>query len=110
MGELGAFLKLDRVENPERDPRERIHDYREFLRTLAGGELAAQGARCMECGVPFCHDGCREQPDPRLERPGLRDRWQEAIRHRTNNFPDFTGRLCRPVRTACVLEIREARR
>ena len=58
MGELGAFLKLDRVENPERSPAERVHDYREFVRTLAGDELAKQGARCMECGVPFCHNGC----------------------------------------------------
>jgi hypothetical protein len=48
MGELGAFLKLDRVENPERPPAERVHDYHEFVRTLSRGELAEQGARCME--------------------------------------------------------------
>ena len=111
MGELGAFLKLDRVENPERDPRERIHDYHEFLRTLAGAELAEQGARCMECGVPFCHDGCPvNNLIPDWNDLVYRDRWQEAIEqlHRTNNFPDFTGRLCpAPCEAACVLEIRE---
>ncbi len=111
MGELGAFLKLDRVENPERDPRERVHDYHEFLRTLAGGELAAQGARCMECGVPFCHNGCPvNNLIPDWNDLVYRDRWQEAIEqlHRTNNFPDFTGRLCpAPCEAACVLEIRE---
>ena len=111
MGELGAFLKLDRVENPERDPKERVHDYHEFVRTLADGELAEQGARCMECGVPFCHNGCPvNNLIPDWNDLVYRDRWQEAIEqlHRTNNFPDFTGRLCpAPCEAACVLEIRE---
>jgi glutamate synthase (NADPH/NADH) small chain len=111
MGELGAFLKLDRVENPERDPKERVRDYHEFLRTLADGELAQQGARCMECGVPFCHNGCPvNNLIPDWNDLVYRDRWQEAIEqlHRTNNFPDFTGRLCpAPCEAACVLEIRE---
>jgi glutamate synthase (NADPH) small chain len=111
MGELGAFLKLGRVESPERDPKERIHDYHEFVRTLAGGELAAQGARCMECGVPFCHNGCPvNNLIPDWNDLIYRDRWEAAIEqlHRTNNFPDFTGRLCpAPCEAACVLEIRE---
>ena len=111
MGELGAFLKLDRVESPERDPKERVRDYHEFLRTLADGELAQQGARCMECGVPFCHNGCPvNNLIPDWNDLVYRDRWQEAIEqlHRTNNFPDFTGRLCpAPCEAACVLEIRE---
>ena len=58
MGELGAFLKIDRVENPERPPAERVHDYDEFVAVLPDEQLAEQGARCMECGVPFCHEGC----------------------------------------------------
>jgi len=111
MGELGAFLKLDRVDYVERDPAERVHDYHEFVRTLAGDELAAQGARCMECGVPFCHNGCPvNNLIPDWNDLVYRDRWEEAIRqlHRTNNFPDFTGRLCpAPCEAACVLEIRE---
>jgi glutamate synthase (NADPH) small chain len=111
MGELGAFLKLDRVESPERDPRERVGDYHEFVRTLAGTELAEQGARCMECGVPFCHNGCPvNNLIPDWNDLVYRDRWEAAIEqlHRTNNFPDFTGRLCpAPCEAACVLEIRE---
>ncbi len=111
MGELGAFLKIDRVEPIERDPRERIGDYREFVRPLPLAELRRQGARCMECGVPFCHHGCPlGNLIPDWNDLVFRDRWQEAIveLHRTNNFPEFTGRLCpAPCEAACVLEIRE---
>jgi glutamate synthase (NADPH) small chain len=111
MGELGAFLKLDRVESRERSPAERIGDYHEFVRTLSGEELADQGARCMECGVPFCHNGCPvNNLIPDWNDLVYRDRWEAAIEqlHRTNNFPDFTGRLCpAPCEAACVLEIRE---
>jgi glutamate synthase (NADPH/NADH) small chain len=111
MGELGAFLKLARVESPEREPGERVHDYHEFLRTLPVAGLQEQGARCMECGVPFCHNGCPvNNLIPDWNDLVYRDRWREAIDqlHRTNNFPDFTGRLCpAPCEAACVLEIRE---
>jgi glutamate synthase (NADPH/NADH) small chain len=111
MGELGAFLRAGRVENPERAPSERVNDYHEFVRTLAGAELAEQGARCMECGVPFCHNGCPvNNLIPDWNDLVYRDRWESAIEqlHRTNNFPDFTGRLCpAPCEAACVLEIRE---
>jgi glutamate synthase (NADPH/NADH) small chain len=111
MGQLGAFLKLARVEGPERDPGERVHDYSEFVGTLPVVGLQEQGARCMECGVPFCHNGCPvNNLIPDWNDLVYRDRWQEAIEqlHRTNNFPDFTGRLCpAPCEAACVLEIRE---
>jgi glutamate synthase (NADPH/NADH) small chain len=111
MGELGAFLKLDRVDYGERDPKERVHDYHEFIETLSGEALAGQGARCMECGVPFCHNGCPvNNLIPDWNDLVFRDRWEAAIEqlHRTNNFPDFTGRLCpAPCEAACVLEIRE---
>jgi glutamate synthase (NADPH/NADH) small chain len=111
VGELGAFLKVDRADNPERDPRERVGDYREFVGTLPVVELQQQGARCMECGVPFCHSGCPlGNLIPDWNDLVYRDRWREAIvqLHRTNNFPEFTGRLCpAPCEAACVLEIRE---
>jgi glutamate synthase (NADPH/NADH) small chain len=111
MGELGAFLKTDRVDYLERDPKERVSDYREFVETLEGKALADQGARCMECGIPFCHNGCPvNNLIPDWNDLVYRDRWKEAIRqlHRTNNFPDFTGRLCpAPCEASCVLEIRE---
>jgi glutamate synthase (NADPH) small chain len=111
MGELGAFLRVPRVDNPERDPRERTADYREFVDTLAVPQLQEQGARCMECGVPFCHNGCPlGNLIPDWNDLVYRDRWREAIDqlHATNNFPEFTGKLCpAPCEAACVLEIRE---
>ena len=88
-----------------------MHDLREFVRPLPLVELRKQGARCMECGVPFCHHGCPlGNLIPDWNDLVYRDRWREAIDqlHRTNNFPEFTGRLCpAPCEAACVLEIRE---
>ncbi len=111
MGKLGGFLKYQRVEQPERDPRERVGDFREFMGTVELPVLQEQGARCMECGVPFCHNGCPlGNLIPEWNDLVYRDRWQEAIEqlHRTNNFPEFTGRLCpAPCEAACVLEINE---
>jgi glutamate synthase (NADPH/NADH) small chain len=111
MGELGAFLKIERVGVPYRDPAERARDFKEFTIRRPDPELAAQGARCMECGVPFCHNGCPlGNLIPDWNDLVYRDRWKDAIAqlHATNNFPEFTGRLCpAPCEAACVLEIRE---
>ena len=111
MGELGGFLKYDPVASPERDPGARVGDYREFIGTLPLVELQQQGARCMECGVPFCHHGCPlGNLIPDWNDLVYRDNFAEAIEqlHRTNNFPEFTGRLCpAPCEAACVLEIVE---
>ncbi len=88
-----------------------MHDHREFVRVLPLVELREQGARCMECGVPFCHNGCPlGNLIPDWNDLVYRDRFAEAITelHRTNNFPEFTGRLCpAPCEAACVLEIDE---
>jgi glutamate synthase (NADPH) small chain len=111
MGKLGAFLQIERHGIPQRDPSERAHDYREFLITRPVEELREQGARCMDCGVPFCHNGCPlGNLIPDWNDLVYRDRWRDAIDqlHATNNFPEFTGRLCpAPCEAACVLEIRE---
>ena len=111
MGKLGGFLEVERVAAPERDPAVRVGDYREFVNQLPDQELRDQGARCMECGVPFCHNGCPlGNLIPDWNDLVYRDRWREAIDqlHATNNFPEFTGRLCpAPCEAACVLEIRE---
>ncbi|MFL5926324.1 MAG: glutamate synthase subunit beta [Gaiellaceae bacterium] len=111
MGRIGAFLKVERRDAPERDPGQRVADLREFVGTLPLTELREQGARCMECGVPFCHSGCPlGNLIPDWNDLVYRDRWQEANvqLHRTNNFPEFTGRLCpAPCEAACVLEINE---
>jgi glutamate synthase (NADPH/NADH) small chain len=111
MGELRGFMRVGREGIPERDPAERAHDYGEFTITRPLAELRDQGGRCMDCGVPFCHNGCPlGNLIPDWNDLVYRDRWQDAIAqlHRTNNFPEFTGRLCpAPCEAACVLEIRE---
>jgi glutamate synthase (NADPH/NADH) small chain len=111
VGELGAFLKISRADTPERAPGERVGDHREFVKLLPLVELKQQGARCMECGVPFCHSGCPlGNLIPDWNDLVYRERFDEAIEqlHRTNNFPEFTGRLCpAPCEAACVLEIDE---
>jgi glutamate synthase (NADPH/NADH) small chain len=111
MGKLGGFLKIERHGVPQRDPLERAHDYREFLLTRPVEELREQGARCMDCGVPFCHNGCPlGNLIPDWNDLVYHDRFEDAIAqlHATNNFPEFTGRLCpAPCEAACVLEIRE---
>jgi glutamate synthase (NADPH/NADH) small chain len=111
MGELGAFLKIHRVGFKKRDPRERVLDYNQYFALQADEELRRQGARCMDCGVPFCHEGC---PLGNLI-PDWNDlvyhgKWREAIDqlHSTNNFPEFTGRICpAPCESACVLAIND---
>ncbi|HEY2282666.1 MAG TPA: glutamate synthase subunit beta [Solirubrobacteraceae bacterium] len=111
MGKLGGFLQIERRGIPYRDPDERAHDYREFLITRPTEELREQGARCMDCGVPFCHNGCPlGNLIPDWNDLVYRDRFEDAIvqLHATNNFPELTGRLCpAPCEAACVLEIRE---
>jgi glutamate synthase (NADPH) small chain len=111
VGEIGGFKKFERAEQLERDPHERVGDHREFVKVLPLVELQHQGARCMECGVPFCHHGCPlGNLIPDWNDLVYRDRFREAIDqlHRTNNFPEFTGRLCpAPCEAACVLEIEE---
>jgi glutamate synthase (NADPH) small chain len=111
MGQVGAFLKIDRQGVVYREPAERASDYQEFLVQRPDAELRDQGARCMECGVPFCHNGCPlGNLIPDWNDLVYRDRWRDAIAqlHATNNFPEFTGRLCpAPCEAACVLEIRE---
>jgi glutamate synthase (NADPH) small chain len=111
MGKLGGFLQIERRGIPQRDPRERAHDYQEFQLTRPVGELREQGGRCMDCGVPFCHNGCPlGNLIPDWNDLVYEDSFEDAIveLHATNNFPEFTGRLCpAPCEAACVLEIRE---
>jgi glutamate synthase (NADPH) small chain len=111
MGKIGGFLEIERHGIRHRDPAERAHDYQEFVVPRPVPELREQGGRCMECGVPFCHNGCPlGNLIPDWNDLVYNDRWPEAIAqlHATNNFPDFTGRLCpAPCEAACVLEIRE---
>src|ERR1700757_4514696 len=111
MGKVTGFLEHTRELPLRRPVTERINDWFEIYIDYGDEKVRTQGARCMDCGVPFCHNGCPlNNLIPDWNDLVYRDRWQEAIRqlHRTNNFPDFTGRLCpAPCEAACVLEIRE---
>lgn len=111
MGDPKGFLKIQR-EGPKRRPvPQRIKDWREFYEPASDELLMAQGARCMDCGVPFCqgNTGCPVQNMiPDWNDLVYRGRWKDALKalHTTNNFPEFTGRLCpAPCESACVLGI-----
>ena len=109
MGDPRGFLRLERVGFQKRDPRDRVRDYRQYFSLPDDETLREQGGRCMDCGVPFCHDGCPlGNLIPDWNDLVYRGRWREAIDqlHATNNFPEFTGLICpAPCESACVLAI-----
>jgi glutamate synthase (NADPH) small chain len=111
MGDVRGFMKYDRSYLPKEPAAERIKHYNEFLKVLPDEELRTQGARCMDCGIPFCHTGCPlGNIIPDWNDLVYRNQWREAIDrlHATNNFPEFTGRICpAPCEAACVLGINE---
>lgn len=120
MGQPTGFLTYTREKSAERDPLERIKDWDEFIPILDTSKLQQQGARCMDCGVPFCHDGqilnrmttgCPiNNLIPEWNDLVYRGLWREAFDrlNKTNNFPEFTGRVCpAPCEGACVLGINE---
>ena len=111
MGEVGGFLKIHRVNGPKRPVPQRVHDFEEYQLPLAEPELKDQGARCMDCGIPFCHSGCPlGNLIPDWNDAVFRGRWRDAktIADATNNFPEFTGRICpAPCEAACVLDIND---
>jgi glutamate synthase (NADPH) small chain len=111
MGKPTAFLEIIR-ETPTRRPVEqRVQDWLEVYEPFAPEKLKAQASRCMDCGIPFCHQGCPlGNLIPDWNDLVYRDRWREAIGrlHATNNFPEFTGRLCpAPCESSCVLAIND---
>ncbi|MDA8231090.1 MAG: glutamate synthase subunit beta [Magnetospirillum sp.] len=112
MGKPTGFKEFARQTPGYEPPAERVRHYREFTRALAEDELKRQGARCMDCGVPFCHQGCPvNNIIPDWNDLVYRGRWKEAsaVLHSTNNFPEFTGRICpAPCEAACTLNIDDA--
>jgi len=111
MGKNTGFMEYAR-ELPERRPVvERVNDWFEIYKEFPLDKVRTQGARCMDCGVPFCHTGCPlNNIIPDWNDLVYRDRWRAAVRvlHSTNNFPEFTGRICpAPCEAACVLGINE---
>ncbi|MFT5494920.1 MAG: glutamate synthase (NADPH/NADH) small chain [Kiritimatiellia bacterium] len=111
MGKITGFMDFKRTLPKKRPVSERIKDYRELYLDFSEPEVKEQAARCMDCGVPFCHTGCPlGNIIPDWNDLVYRGRWREAIDrlHATNNFPEFTGRLCpAPCEEACVLGINE---
>src|SRR3954454_5034611 len=111
MGKVTGFLEYTRELPQRRPPAERIRDWFEIYHPFPEDKVRLQGARCMDCGVPFCHTGCPvTNIIPDWNDLVWRGRWREASRvlHSTNNFPEFTGRICpAPCEAACVLGINE---
>lgn len=109
MGQVDGFMKFDREMPKSRDPKERIKDYKEIYTPQNKEKTHQQAARCMECGVPFCHSGCPLGNNiPDFNDAVYQEKWEEAIRilSSTNNFPEFTGRICpAPCEASCVLSI-----
>jgi glutamate synthase (NADPH/NADH) small chain len=109
MGKVTGFLEIERAKHPTRPVAERLHDWREVYEPFPAAALAGQAARCMDCGSPFCHQGCPlGNLIPDWNDLVYRDHWRKAVDrlHATNNFPEFTGRLCpAPCEGACVLGI-----
>ncbi|MBI4756904.1 MAG: glutamate synthase subunit beta [Betaproteobacteria bacterium] len=109
MGKITGFMEYQRLAEAYQPARERVHHYREFVHTLSDADAAAQGARCMDCGIPFCTSGCPvNNIIPDWNDLVYRGRWREALEvlHSTNNFPEFTGRVCpAPCEAACTLNI-----
>jgi glutamate synthase (NADPH/NADH) small chain len=111
MGKVTGFLEYERVEEPHEDKNARKKHYREFVMRLADDAAGVQGARCMDCGTPFCMSGCPvNNIIPDFNDLVYRQDWKRAIEtlHSTNNFPEFTGRICpAPCEEACVLRIND---
>jgi glutamate synthase (NADPH/NADH) small chain len=109
MGKETGFLELDRRERDYLDPRERLKNYREFVIQPDDATLMGQASRCMNCGIPYCHNGCPvNNMIPDWNHLVYEADWQRALAnlHSTNNFPEFTGRICpAPCEAACTLNI-----
>src|SRR6266436_9743916 len=111
MGKVTGFLEFQRLEEAHQEPGRRKKHYREFILRLTEEEAKVQGARCMDCGTPFCMSGCPvNNIIPDFNDLVYKEDWQRAIEtlHSTNNFPEFTGRICpAPCEEACVLRIND---
>jgi hypothetical protein len=109
MGRPTGFLEIERRDRPYEKPEIRGRTWKEFVKPLPDAENRKQAARCMDCGIPFCHEGCPvNNLIPDWNNLVYRDHWRTALTtlHSTNNFPEFTGRVCpAPCEAACTLNI-----
>jgi len=111
MGKITGFLEIDRLDRGYEKPDTRLYNYKEFVHPLPYAEVGRQAARCMDCGIPFCHNGCPvNNLIPDWNNLVYRDQWRSALEtlHSTNNFPEFTGRVCpAPCESSCTLNIQD---
>ncbi|WP_353132672.1 glutamate synthase subunit beta [Limnohabitans sp.] len=109
MGKVTGFMEIERIEEGYKPVKERLKNYDEFVITLEDGQAKQQAARCMDCGTPFCNSGCPvNNIIPDFNELVYQDDWKNAIDvlHSTNNFPEFTGRICpAPCEAACVVNV-----
>jgi glutamate synthase (NADPH/NADH) small chain len=109
MGLATGFLEIERKDRSYEPVEQRLRNYREFVLPIPPAEVSRQGARCMDCGIPYCHNGCPvNNIIPQFNELVRRDRWKDALEvlHSTNNFPEFTGRICpAPCEASCTLNI-----
>jgi len=109
MGKPTGFLEIERQDRTYDPPEARLRTWKEFVRPLPGPAIARQAARCMDCGIPFCHQGCPVNNQiPDFNNLVYRDQWKTALENlqSTNNFPEFTGRVCpAPCEASCTLNI-----
>ncbi|MGO8799823.1 MAG: glutamate synthase subunit beta [Roseiarcus sp.] len=112
MGKVTGFLEIDRADRRYAQASDRIRHYREFMLPLSEESTRNQAARCMNCGIPYCHTGCPVNNQiPDWNDLVYRGHWEEASRnlHTTNNFPEFTGRVCpAPCEASCTLNLQES--
>ena len=109
MGKDTGFLEVERRERDYIDPKERLGNYKEFVLQPEESELRTQASRCMDCGIPYCHNGCPvNNIIPDWNDLVYKGDWQNALAvlHSTNNFPEFTGRVCpAPCEASCTLNL-----
>ena len=111
MGKITGFMEYERLEEGYAPVAERLKHYKEFVVGLSENDVKVQGARCMDCGTPFCNSGCPvNNIIPDFNDLVYRGDWRAAIEvlHSTNNFPEFTGRICpAPCEAACTLNVND---
>jgi glutamate synthase (NADPH/NADH) small chain len=112
MGKATGFLEIERLDRGYDKPEARLQHYKEFVKPLGATEIRDQAARCMDCGIPYCHNGCPvNNIIPDWNHLVYQDQWKDALTvlHSTNNFPEFTGRICpAPCEASCTLNIDDA--
>ena len=111
MGKVTGFLEIDRQDRKYKPASDRVRNFNEFIIPLGESQTRDQAARCMDCGIPFCHTGCPVNNQiPDWNDLVYKNDWKKALEnlHSTNNFPEFTGRICpAPCESSCTLNLND---